>query len=99
VPDRTAPQPDAKHCDPRRPLADDDGVVPIFSLSADRAKSVKKLASPRGTNDVPLHEINMPAPIKTMPVVANNILYIATENELFAIQAGGNGGKIRNESN
>lgn len=39
----------------------------------------------------PLHEINMENAVYTMPVVANDVLYIANKNELFAISVGGNG--------
>ena len=36
----------------------------------------------------PLHEVNLDDVIYTMPVVANNLLYIASKSKLFAIAAG-----------
>jgi outer membrane protein assembly factor BamB len=73
-------------------VADEDGDVAVFSLSADRSKSVKD-ATDKGSGAIyePLHQINMENAIYTMPTVANNVLYIACKNELFAITNGGNG--------
>ena len=51
----------------------------------DPDKSVKKAGVASGAIHEPLNEINMKKVIYTMPVVANNILYIAGRNELFAI--------------
>lgn len=67
-------------------VADEDGDVAIFSLSADLNKSVKS-STYKDTGAVyePLHEINMENSIYVMPVVANNVLFIANKNRLFAI--------------
>jgi len=54
-------------------IADEDGDISIFSLSAE-----KQL----------LGEINMESATYTTPIVANDVLYIANRNRLFAIQAG-----------
>jgi outer membrane protein assembly factor BamB len=54
-------------------VADGDGDVTIFKLSAEK--------------DV-IGEINMESAIYTSPVSANNVLYIANRNTLFAIQPG-----------
>ena len=73
-------------------VADEDGDVAIFSLSADPGKSIKDAKNTgSGAIHEPLHEINMEQAVYTMPVVANNVLYIAARNELFAIAAGENG--------
>ena len=66
-------------------VSDEDGDVAIFALSMDPDKSVKKAGVASGAIHEPLNEINMKKVIYTMPVVANNILYIAGRNELFAI--------------
>lgn len=73
-------------------VGDESGDVAIFSLSDDPNQSVKN-AKQNTSSAVhePLHEINMDMGIYTMPVVANNVLYIANKNELFAISVGGNG--------
>ena len=75
-------------------VSDEDGDVSIFSLSADPLKALQK--QPEAANAIvraPLHEITMVDGIYTMPVVANNVLYVATKNELFAIAAGTNGAR------
>lgn len=72
-------------------LATDDSGVAIFSLSADPDKSVKKAEPGSGTFHKPKHEMNIEHAVYTMPVVASDVLYIATRNELFAITAGANG--------
>lgn len=70
-------------------VGDEDGDVAIFALSADASRSVKEAEdNTTGVFHVPVREIPMPSSIYTMPVVANNVLYIATRNELFAIAVG-----------
>ena len=69
-------------------VADEDGDVAIFALSADPTKSFKKVGVGKDAVYEPLQEINMPDTIYTTPVVANNVLYIATKSELFAIATG-----------
>ena len=68
--------------------ADSDGDVAILSLSPDPSKSVKEAAPESGAIYEPLHEITMDSSIVTMPIVANNVLYIASRHELFAIADG-----------
>lgn len=58
-------------------MGDEDGDVVIFNHSADPA-----IALPEG---VPLAEINLDTSIYSTPIVANNVLYIATKNRLYAI--------------
>ncbi len=67
-------------------VSDEDGDVAIFELSMDPDKSVKKAGVASGAVYVPLNEFNMGSSIFTMPVVANNVLYIAARNRLFAIE-------------
>jgi outer membrane protein assembly factor BamB len=74
-------------------VADDDGDVAMLSLSPYPIKSVVKAVPGRGIIHEPRHEISMQTAIYTTPVVANNVLYIATQNELFAIAAGANSKK------
>lgn len=66
-------------------FSDGDGDVATFALSMDPDKSVKKARVASGAIHEPLNEINMNQGIFTMPVVANNVLYIARRYELFAI--------------
>ena len=55
----------------------------IFNLSADPAVAMKK--DKRGKNQ-PIASINMDSPVKSTPIMAHNVLYIASMNYLFAIQ-------------
>ena len=50
----------------------------IYNHSADPA-----IALPKG---FPVAEINLDTSIYSTPIVANNVLYIATKNMLYAIQ-------------
>ena len=59
-------------------VGDEDGDVVIYNHSADPA-----IALPHG---VPLAEINLVISIYSTPIVANNVLYVATKNILYAIQ-------------
>lgn len=61
-------------------VGDEDGDVVIFRHSAD-----KVIALPHGT---PLAELNLTTSIYSTPIVANNVLYIATKNTLYAIETG-----------
>ncbi|MCH8921912.1 MAG: PQQ-binding-like beta-propeller repeat protein, partial [Planctomycetes bacterium] len=64
-------------------IADSDGDVSIFNLSADPAVAMKK--DKRG-KDQPIASINMDNGVKSTPIVAHNVLYIASMSHLFAIQ-------------
>ncbi len=66
-------------------ISDEDGDVAIFALSTDPSKSLKKARKVSDATHEPLNELNIGTAIFTMPVVANNILYIASRNRLFAI--------------
>jgi outer membrane protein assembly factor BamB len=59
-------------------VADADGDVAIFGLSADPKVAMK--------SGKPLQTINMGTAVYTTPIVANNVLYVASKNHLFAIQ-------------
>ena len=61
-------------------VCDEDGGVLIFRHSAD-----KVIALP---NDTPLAELNLTNSIYSTPIVANNVLYIANKNTLYAIETG-----------
>ncbi len=76
-------------------VADEDGDIAILQLSADWKKSAKSSepALATGNKFSPLtfslrDEIAMSAPIFSNPSIANNVLYIATRNQLFAIEEG-----------
>lgn len=58
-------------------IADEDGDVAVFRHSADPS-----VAMPNGN---PLYEINMDSAVYMTPIVANNVLYVATKDMLFAI--------------
>ena len=66
-------------------VTDEDGDVALLALSSDPVKSIKKAAEASGALHVPLHEINMESSVNTMPIIANDVLYIANRNRLFAI--------------
>jgi len=72
-------------------VGDEDGDVTIFSLSADPTESFMR--KPRVNwdgneyfEDEALREIYMDQSIYSTPIAANNVLYIAHRNTLFAIQ-------------
>jgi outer membrane protein assembly factor BamB len=52
-------------------IGNEDGVVTIFKLSDKEEK---------------ISEVNMGAPVYSTPIVADNVLYISTQNYLYAIQ-------------
>ena len=62
-------------------VADEDGDVAIFGLSAVPNVAMRKL----NTEQQPLHEIAMGNSICGSPAFANGVLYLANRNELFAI--------------
>ena len=64
--------------DERIYVCDADGDVAIFGLSAD-----PKLAMVFGK---PLQTVNVESAVYSTPIVANNVLYVATNDRLFAIQ-------------
>jgi outer membrane protein assembly factor BamB len=67
-------------------ITDEDGDVSIFPLTADPMKAFKVVA---GEKKPALGEINMGAPVETSPIVANNVLFIASRRFLYAISKGG----------
>ncbi|MEJ7593951.1 MAG: PQQ-binding-like beta-propeller repeat protein [Planctomycetaceae bacterium] len=66
-------------------VADEDGDVALLALSSDPTKSLKKGEEAGGPLHAPLREINMGSSVYTMPIIANDVLYIASRNRLFAI--------------
>jgi outer membrane protein assembly factor BamB len=66
-------------------IGDEDGEVAIFRLSSDPKKSVKMKAKQNDWYE-PLHEVSMRNSVHMMPIVADNVLFIATKNQLFAIE-------------
>jgi outer membrane protein assembly factor BamB len=67
-------------------IADEEGDIAIFPLTADPMKAAKIVA---GGKQPALGEINMGAPVETSPIVANNVLFIASRRFLYAISKGG----------
>ncbi|HUY33221.1 MAG TPA: PQQ-binding-like beta-propeller repeat protein [Pirellulales bacterium] len=67
-------------------IGDEEGKISIFGLSADPAKAMK--ANESGDNE-PLHVIEMGNSVYTTPIVANDTLFIADKDHLFAITSGG----------
>ena len=68
--------------------ADTDGDIAILPLSIDPNPPAKVTGDARDFQE-PMREMFMANSICAMPVVANNVLYIATRNRLFAIAAEG----------
>jgi outer membrane protein assembly factor BamB len=64
-------------------IGDEDGDISIFNLSKE-----KEL----------LAEINMGSAVYTTPIVANDVIYIANRNRVFAIQQGANSGPTPDSS-
>lgn len=56
-------------------VPDEDGEMAIFSLSPNRPRASR----------FSIRQIDMGASIYVMPIFANDVLYVATKNELFAI--------------
>lgn len=71
--------------------ANEEGKVAIFRLSADPQVAMKPNAvgyarvHGRAMNLVPLNEVWLDASVYTSPVFANDTLYLATRNTLYAI--------------
>jgi hypothetical protein len=59
----------------------EDGRVMIVGLSSDPDSALRKVN--RGFE--PLHEVEMETAVYCSPIFANGVLYVATQNELFAI--------------
>lgn len=72
-------------------VADEDGEVAVFRLSADPQVAMKPdgagfaRVDGRSLDLAPINEITLDASIYTSPVFANGTLYLATKNTLFAI--------------
>ena len=63
-------------------IGDEDGDVAIFRHASDPAQAMRK----EDAADKPwFGEKSMPSSVYMTPIVANNVLYIATKNQLFAI--------------
>jgi outer membrane protein assembly factor BamB len=67
-------------------VGDEDGTVTILALSADPARSLQTMPGVGMRLNEPLRTVNMDTSIYTMPVTANDVLYIASRNRLFAIR-------------
>ena len=74
-------------------VPDEDGDIAIFQLSADWRESAKStdsnLTIEHGSSPPTFdlrNEVAMLTAIYSTPAVANNVLYIATRNHLFAIE-------------
>jgi outer membrane protein assembly factor BamB len=63
-------------------VTDIDGGVAIFRLSPVADTAMRKF----GSEYEPIVRIEMPNAARTAPVFANGVLYLATDQELFAIQ-------------
>jgi len=59
-------------------IADEDGDVAIFGLSPDPSKAMR--------NGAPLNEVVMPRTIAATPAAENDVLFIATQRTLYAIE-------------
>ncbi len=68
-------------------VGDEDGDVAVLGLSADPSPFVDPKSAPDWGGLFPLHEINMGTSVYQTPIVANDVLYIATKSHLFAIEA------------
>ena len=77
-------------------ICDEDGDVTVFRHSADPRIAMKPVQNKDGrTEFVPINAgwhsdelsvCNMGTAVYMTPIVANNVLYIATRNTLYAIQ-------------
>ncbi len=65
-------------------VADEDGDIAIFKAAANPAEAMKNLQAGQGE---PLGLVNMGASVYSSPVFANGVLYVATKDTLFAIEA------------
>jgi outer membrane protein assembly factor BamB len=64
-------------------VADEDGDIAIFPLTGDPRRALKRVD---GEWAPALGEVNMGDSVYTTPIVANNVLYIASRDTLFAIK-------------
>lgn len=67
-------------------VGDEDGEIAIFPLTADPKRALK---IDKGVPVPVLGEVRMLNAVYRTPIVANNVLFIATRNTLYAISAGG----------
>lgn len=67
-------------------VGDDDGDIAIFPLTVNANSAVHVV---KGLKVPALGEIKMLNAVYTTPVVANDVLFIANKNTLYAISAGG----------
>jgi outer membrane protein assembly factor BamB len=74
-------------------ICDEDGDVNVFNHSADPQVAMKSLLTSDGRfiSQEPVNEsgdsqCNMGSSIYMTPIVANNVMYIATKSMLYAIQ-------------
>lgn len=65
-------------------VADEEGKVAVFGLSPDPNCAMARAAD---GSLAPLHVLELPNSIYAAPMVVNDVLYIATKMELFAIAA------------
>ena len=75
-------------------IGDADGDIAIFNLSADPAVAMildrrENVKVEDRDKDQPAFTISMEGTVYTTPIVANNVLYISTNEHLFAIQRQG----------
>jgi hypothetical protein len=61
-------------------IGDEDGDIAIFKLSSEMEQ---------------IGEINMGSAVYTTPIVANDTLFIANRNRIFAIQEGAQGEPVK----
>jgi outer membrane protein assembly factor BamB len=64
-------------------VADEDGDVAVFPLSADPQVALKSVRN----RFVPLHEVSVGESVNCSPVFANGTLYVSSRRWLFAIAA------------
>jgi len=67
-------------------IGDEDGDIAIFPLSADPKVALK---GDEFNQKPAINEIYMENSVYTTPIVANNVLFIANKNTLYAISKGG----------
>lgn len=67
-------------------FGDEDGDISVFPLSGDPKVALKKVD---GEMKPALGEIIMNKAVYTTPIVANNVIFIANKNTLYAISIGG----------
>eukprot|EP00913_Durusdinium_trenchii_P013416 g12597.t1 len=70
-------------------VGDADGDVAIFPLTRDPKKALRPDKNALNGNVPALGEVKTANSVFSSPVVANNVLFIANKNTLYAISAGG----------